>query len=295
MNNNNNNNSSLISISSSTPTSSASSFNTNQTRTDILKVSLAQAEPDDDDLLSTENSLKAARKFDEEIVEYVDNINDDLEEEDNMDTDVSYSEIVNLNSLKKSIFNKEEKETNKITRIIAPEEKLSHEAKEYWATIDFYNNSKMAFNKRCKSVKLKREKLNAEMKQRHHQLNNNNNKKKQEEIKETQVEKVCTCVKCSILYHEAMIKGFSNLNEIQTKMANCKCCSTHSNHLNNRTNSTTNNETNTENLNDKKTLNTNTNNTNVKDKFEEKLFNIKNELVSFKNKQVVQKYFKSSF
>ena len=89
------------------------------------------------------------------------------------------------------------------------DEKISNEAKEYWATIDLYNNSKMAFNKRCKSVKVKRDKLNVELAKRKtkdlsrveekvEEHVENGKQQQQEEPAEAQIE-ICSCVKCAIV------------------------------------------------------------------------------------------------
>jgi trimeric autotransporter adhesin len=127
-------------------------------------------------------------------------------------------------------------------RVLLPEERISSETKEFWATLDLYNNSKMAFNKRCKSVKLKREKLNLELQKRQQQkqqekpvqaeegpveqLSNNNHT---QPLKLQNLE-ICTCVKCAIIYHEALIKGITDVNAIicnkcNYKLIYCKCCS----------------------------------------------------------------------
>lgn len=148
------------------------------------------------------------------------------------------------------------------TVVLSPEERVSNEAKEYWATIDLYNNSKMAFNKRLKSVKLKREKLNIELTQRKQHLNQNEStttncsidtattntitttssccllsKSNKDatvalENHSSETETVqCMCVKCSILYHESLIsKGKCGLVVTKTcskcnkVSGQCKCC-----------------------------------------------------------------------
>lgn len=141
------------------------------------------------------------------------------------------------------------------TVVLSPEEKVSNEAKEYWATIDLYNNSKMAFNKRLKSVKLKREKLNIEFSQRQQQTQlkpttQNDSTTTIDPITATNTSSClllttkspattdtqstqCMCVKCSIVYHESVIK--SKVGTAGTKTcakcnkpsspAQCKCCS----------------------------------------------------------------------
>jgi hypothetical protein len=111
----------------------------------------------------------------------------------------------------------------------------------------------MAFNKRVRSVKAKRDKLNAELKQRQQESSNNtdtdsttnkstnkedektaivaNSGEKEEANEETNA---CTCVKCSIVYHEAKIKGTTtseikcalSCSRCQQKLVNCKCCKT---------------------------------------------------------------------
>ena len=52
---------------------------------------------------------------------------------------------------------------------------------------------------------------------------------KQEEVNISPIT-VCSCVKCSILYHEALIKGITDINAIlcnkcNNKLVACKCCS----------------------------------------------------------------------
>lgn len=112
--------------------------------------------------------------------------------------------------------------------VLSPEEKVSNEAKEYWATIDLYNNSKLAFNKRLKSVKIKREKINAEInlrnqtKQDFNNLSNTNLKNNNHNANTTA--EPCMCVKCTIVYHESVIKRVVQVsNEIKTNLCN-KCC-----------------------------------------------------------------------
>jgi hypothetical protein len=151
--------------------------------------------------------------------------------------------------------------TTSTATVLSPEEKVSNEAKEYWATIDLYNNSKMAFNKRLKSVKLKREKLNIELCQRKQQhlkknlhdstltncsldtassmtttsscllskCNRDATVALENNLSDTETAQQCMCVKCSILYHESLIKGrggtvtktCAKCNKISSQ---CKCC-----------------------------------------------------------------------
>lgn len=132
-----------------------------------------------------------------------------------------------------------------VAKLLTPDERISNEVREYWATIDLYNNSKMAFNKRCKSVKMKREKLNAEIKKRYSEqshskptesISSSSSTAATEAINfenSTNNSSLCTCVKCSIAYHEAKIKGITDVNEIicskcANKLLICKCCSFHS-------------------------------------------------------------------
>lgn len=155
--------------------------------------------------------------------------------------------------------------TNTITTVkktLAPDERISSEAKAYWATIDLYNNSKMAFNKRMKSVKLKREKLNIEIKQ--YETNEPaattsppilTNVLKHKEDNFLDEEETCSCVKCSIVYHESLIKGTTDLN---TQSRPCNKCSSSSSSSSASIQSP------------RQTKNT----------FDEKLFTIKNELVN---------------
>lgn len=165
------------------------------------------------------------------------------------------------------------------------EAKLSNEAREYWATIDFYNNSKMAFNKRCKSVKLKREKLNVELKQREECLKSKHVRasaafaETQQQCNE-QESSACTCVKCSIVYHESLIKGINPVtqcNKCNLKSSTgCKCCTATSPTNTNPTESQLQQQ-------QPQQLPTKPNaTTGLKDDFnqlEQKLFNIKHELV----------------
>ena len=192
------------------------------------------------------------------------------------------------------------------------DEKISNEAKEYWATIDLYNNSKMAFNKRCKSVKVKRDKLNVELAKRKtkdlsrveekvEEHVENGKQQQQEEPAEAQIE-LCSCVKCAIVYHEALIKGITDIHAIvckkcNSKLISCKCCSSNlssaslsagnSSALTNLTSSSRNS---VENLDSQSRMNgvdvvktkpaTTTPFKEEFSQFDEKLFNIKSELVS---------------
>ena len=201
------------------------------------------------------------------------------------------------------------------SRILSPEERLSNEAREYWATIDLYNNSKMAFNKRCKSVKQKRDKLNAELQKRHQdqiqqqqrlsiEVNNiettmvlseepfSPSKTNDQSQAQHNQQELCTCVKCSIVYHEALIKGITDIQAIvckkcKNKLINCKCCSSYMSTNGNgngclsptpSSNSTGNNRFSMSSLSTEQNVRQS-----IKDEFvqfEDKLFNIKNELVS---------------
>lgn len=193
-----------------------------------------------------------------------------------------------------SLFTSSTTTSNACSTVLLPEEKVSNEAKEYWATIDLYNNSKIAFNKRLKSVKLKREKINAEMSNRNQlkqttctrALDNPNHLSEQAEP--------CTCVKCSIVYHESLIKGIVSSSSTapsaasvsvacsKCKLNNCKCCL-----ASNSSSSSTNSDL-SSNLDDKprskdfeSTAKKSPGFKEEFDQFEEKLFNIKNELVIF--------------
>jgi len=187
---------------------------------------------------------------------------------------------------------------NKNGNRLGMEEKISNEAKEYWATIDLYNNSKLAFNKRCKSVKLKRDKLNVEIGKRKtgglgrlEEQEQNEIGENAKEVKADQME-LCSCVKCSIVYHEAMIKGITDINAIvckkcSNKLIGCKCCSSNLSSASLASSS----RASIENLESQtKTVlgglegGPKAKQSPVKDEFtqfDEKLFNIKNELVGF--------------
>lgn len=129
----------------------------------------------------------------------------------------------------------------------------------------FFKFFKLAFNKRVRSVKAKREKLNAEMRQRQQQEQQEDQVEVEEEVAQQQngedlnhrvssesdqqqtpstaaitkqsgeeeEANACTCVKCSIVYHEAKIKGTTpseikcalTCTRCQQKLVNCKCCS----------------------------------------------------------------------
>jgi hypothetical protein len=153
--------------------------------------------------------------------------------------------------------------TTTVKKALAPDERISSEAKAYWATIDLYNNSKMAFNKRMKSVKLKREKLNIEIKQYEtdetisSSILTNVLKQKEDNLLE---EETCSCVKCSIVYHESLIKGTTDLNT-QTRPCN-KCSSSTSSSSSSSSSASIQSPRQT------------------KNNFDEKLFTIKNELVN---------------
>ena len=192
------------------------------------------------------------------------------------------------------------------------DEKISNEAKEYWATIDLYNNSKMAFNKRCKSVKVKRDKLNVELAKRKtkdlsrveekvEEHVENGKQQQQEEPAEAQIE-ICSCVKCAIVYHEALIKGITDIHAIvckkcNSKLISCKCCSSNlssaslsAGNSSALTNLTTSSRNSVENLDSQSRMNgvdvvktkpaTTTPFKEEFSQFDEKLFNIKSELVS---------------
>ena len=242
-----------------------------------------------------------------------------------------------INNLKMSLLNNSNANTNNSSKfnfnnetggnsILSPEERVSHEAKEYWATIDLYNNSKLAFNKRCKSVKQKRDKLNAELfkrQEQHHQqqqksltvdvCNDNNNTvilddnqqlpMSPSNIKVNTIEphELCTCVKCSIVYHEALIKGITDIHAIvckkcKNKLVHCKCCSSYQTSplLGNCNSngftlspslSTSSSNTSSNRFSVSSISTENIGRTTSKDEFvqfEDKLFNIKNELVRIK-------------
>lgn len=82
---------------------------------------------------------------------------------------------------------------------------------------------KLAFNKRVRSVKAKRDKLNAEMRQRNSPQPESSPSEGALPVDDSSA---CTCVKCSIVYHEAKIKG-TTPDEIkctlkyQQKLVNC--------------------------------------------------------------------------
>lgn len=208
-----------------------------------------------------------------------------------------------------------ESDSNKATTVLAPSEKVSDEAKKYWATLDLYNNSKVAFNKRSKSVRLKREKLNSEWQARF-QLNQTQHQTPQKQqqpapnfkyLEETPVQKhdpqTCKCVKCSIIYHETLIKSVSDMKtsmcrKCSIKLTACKCATSSSSSMASFSDSASivSNPTETT----KKPTSPDTpiiDNINRHPKksefnqFDEKLFNIKNELVT----DQLSNYTKSTF
>lgn len=208
-----------------------------------------------------------------------------------------------------------ESDSNKATTVLAPSEKVSDEAKKYWATLDLYNNSKVAFNKRSKSVRLKREKLNSEWQARF-QLNQTQHQTPQKQqqpapnfkyLEETPVQKhdpqTCKCVKCSIIYHETLIKSVSDMKtsmcrKCSIKLTACKCATSSSSSMASFSDSASivSNPTETT----KKPTSPETpiiDNINRHPKksefnqFDEKLFNIKNELVT----DQLSNYTKSTF
>lgn len=155
------------------------------------------------------------------------------------------------------------------TVILSPEEKVSNEAKEYWATIDLYNNSKMAFNKRLKSVKLKREKLNIELNQRN-QTKEDTSLSKSKEHHQLDSDTQCTCVKCSINYHESIIKQVNDTKTCNKNQNEHDLAKQSTSSINSNTTISNNNEIVLTELTKKQDVN----------QIEEKLFNIKNELVN---------------
>lgn len=190
---------------------------------------------------------------------------------------------------------------NKTTTVLAPLEKVSDEAKKYWATLDLYNNSKVAFNKRSKSVRLKREKINSEWQARfqQNQIQQQTPQKQQQPpnfkyLEETPVQKhdpeTCKCVKCSIIYHETLIKSVSDMKssicrKCSIKSTGCKCATSSSSSMASFSD-TVSNVSNAEAT--KKPTETPTIDNGTKhpkksefNQFDEKLFNIKNELVTY--------------
>lgn len=115
-----------------------------------------------------------------------------------------------------------------------PDEKVASDVREYWATIDFYNASKLAFNKRCKSVKAKRERIDQEYKQRLQQTPQLNpstiiSSPSITVTHHNSGEEPCMCVKCSIVYHETVIKGIASTSgapKPACRSATLKDCST---------------------------------------------------------------------
>ena len=187
--------------------------------------------------------------------------------------------------------------------VLTAEERVSHEAKEYWATLDLYNNSKMAFNKRSKSVRLKREKLNSEWQSRF----SNHTQTPQKQVATPRLLKLddtqtpqqkhdpetCKCVRCSIVYHETLIKSVSDMKtsicrKCANKMIACKCCSSSASSISFSEDSSSSSIANDKKEADNTTAKSDENidvipakKANEFNQFEEKLFNIKNELVSF--------------
>ena len=184
--------------------------------------------------------------------------------------------------------------------VLSPLEKISNEAREYWATLDLYNNSKMAFNKRSKSVKLKREKLNTEWQKRLQVQAVAGEDKAPRPLHETAADsEQCKCVKCSISYHESLIQKEAVCKRCNSKLLACKCCSSSSHSMGGGSDAANTSlclkKVITSSSFGHKTLKapsqTSTNETysdntapipkNEFTKFEEKLFDIKHELVSF--------------
>jgi hypothetical protein len=209
-----------------------STENSNQESTDVLRNFLDEKEDNSNSTLSgIENSL---------VFKHLNGLNSISNNSASLQSSSSSSTTSSATSVP-------------IAKLLTPDERISNEVREYWATIDLYNNSKMAFNKRCKSVKLKREKLNAEIKKRYSEQSH---VKPAESISSTATSEainfetntnnssLCTCVKCSIAYHEAKIKGITDVNEIicskcSNKLLICKCCSFHSSSNSLDTNSST--------------------------------------------------------
>ena len=198
-----------ISLSSNmddTPTSSSSSFKTTTSRIagichhlNIPKKQAILAEAEDDDL--------------DDDLQYVDQLTDsktsltsEIPKEKQPDVFLNKK----INEIKSSLASSgspaivESKLSHK--KILSPLEKVSNEAKEYWATIDLYNNSKVAFNKRSKSVRLKREKLNTEWKNLHNSPVKDQSINRPESTHAHNPDE-CKCVKCTISYHETLIKS----------------------------------------------------------------------------------------
>ncbi|RNA41380.1 hypothetical protein BpHYR1_011939 [Brachionus plicatilis] len=249
----------------STPSSSTSSFEEAKCTTDsklaeeqsiFHEASLAQAECDDDDDLEQDcdPSKKSYSNF-----EFMD--------EENQAEVADHLEGLSC----------VQKESPRAYRV---EECLANEAKEYWATIDFYNNSKIAFNKRLKSVKSKRDKLNLEMKERQSgQLNGHRVTPDGADASQTDL---CNCVKCSIIIHEALIQGLQNVHEIlckkcHSKLNSCKCILSRESCISQEK---INLECNGDKSSSPSHLKNSLNKTEL-NHFEDKLFNIKNELAHY--------------
>lgn len=209
----------------------------------LYEVSLAQAECDDDLEEDSERSKRSNSNFKCE--------NEDFQRTNNF----NHSPKLKQNYCFRNDSNI--KENSKI------DDYFTNEAKEYWATIDFFNNSKIAFNKRIKSVKLKREKINIEIKERNARQVNEQ-KFIRNSLNESFINQdLCNCVKCSIIIHEALIQGLQNVHEIlckkcHSKLNNCKCKQNNPSQVNENSKRLWANESNN---------------------FEQKLLNIKNELV----------------
>lgn len=241
----------------STPSSSTSSFEeakcTSQSKlaeeqSILYEVSLAQAEFDDD---LEEDSERSKRSF-----------------SDVKDEDFQTNNLNRVTKLKQACcYQNDSKSKESLRNDLASraDDNLTIEAKEYWATIDFYNNSKIAFNKRVKSVKLKREKINNEINEQNERQVNEQKLMRNRHNESFSNQDLCNCVKCSIIIHEALIQGLQNVQEIlckkcHSKLDTCKCSQ---NRIKKETNGI-----------NKKLWTKESNN------FEQKLLNIKNELVS---------------
>ena len=116
--------------------------------------------------------------------------------------------------------------TNSETTKLTVEERVSADAKEYWATIDFYNSSKLAFSKRCRSVKANRQMIDDELKKRQHQLPQ---PQQATSTHTTHDQQPCTCVQCSIAYHETVIKSLSTSSSSTVCVTSSKNSNTTSN------------------------------------------------------------------
>lgn len=285
---------SLSSNLGTTPTSSSSSFKTINTTHYTLPHNiinnkkhavLAEAEDIDD----IEDHVDAcgidAHNLTADDVEYMDNENfvDSLEMFNSKSRLDSYSSTRNRKiSETKELMDQIEKV------VLLPTEKVSTEAREYWATLDLYNNSKMAFNKRTRSVRLKREKLNSEWLQMSGVNRDESNNPILGVAKQqipTSVKlmsqqrhdpETCKCVKCSIVYHESLIRGVNDTKsavcrKCGVKLVACTCCTSSSGSMGSSE----------EQVSVEKIESGTTGQSNVKkDEFEKKLFDIKNELVN---------------